>query len=88
MFRVERVATTGLVALVSMPLLTELVSRENGYCYRHGAPNGAVRTSQPCPKGVMGGNENVIFSGRIGRGGPRGDACAAFRRASLHSPSR
>jgi hypothetical protein len=46
MFRVERVATTGLVALVSMPLLTELVSRENGYCYRHGAPNGAVRTSQ------------------------------------------
>jgi hypothetical protein len=38
MFRVERVATTVLAALVSMPRLTELVSRENGY-YRHGAPN-------------------------------------------------
>lgn len=43
MFRIERVATTGLVALVLMPLLTELVSRENRVCYRHGAPNGAVR---------------------------------------------
>ncbi len=39
-FRVERVATTGLVALVAMPLLTELVSRENRVCYRHGAPDG------------------------------------------------
>ena len=55
MFRVERAATARLVALVSMPLLTELVSRENRVCYRHGAPNGAVFASQPCPKGVMGG---------------------------------
>jgi hypothetical protein len=46
MFRVEGEATTELVALVSVPLLTELVSMENGVCYRHGAPNGAVRTSQ------------------------------------------
>jgi len=43
MSRVERVATTGLVALVFMPLLTELGSTENGVGYRHGAPNGAVR---------------------------------------------
>ena len=28
-----------------MPLLTELVSIENGVCYRHGAPHGAVRPS-------------------------------------------
>jgi hypothetical protein len=46
MFRAECAVTTGLVALVSMALLTELVSTENGVCYRHGAANGAVRTSQ------------------------------------------
>jgi hypothetical protein len=46
MYRVECVATTVLVALISMPLLTELVSMEDGFCYRHGAPNGVVRTSQ------------------------------------------
>jgi hypothetical protein len=46
MFRAECAVTAVLVALVSMALLTELVSTENGVCYRHGAPNGAVRTSQ------------------------------------------
>jgi hypothetical protein len=46
MVRDECMATTGLVALVFMPLLTELVSTKNGVCYRHGAPNGAVRTHQ------------------------------------------
>ena len=46
MFRVECVATTVLIASISMPLLTELVSMENGVCYKHGAPNGAVRTGQ------------------------------------------
>ena len=55
MFRVGHVATAVLVALIFMPLLTDFVSRENGFCYIHGAPNGADRTSQPCPKGVMGG---------------------------------
>ena len=31
-----------------MPLLTELVSTEDAVGYRHGAPNGAVRTRSPC----------------------------------------
>jgi hypothetical protein len=43
MSRVERVAATGLVALMSMSLLTELGSTENGVGYRYGAPNGAGR---------------------------------------------
>jgi hypothetical protein len=43
MSRFERVAATGLVALMSVTLLTELDSRENKVGYRHGAPNGAVR---------------------------------------------
>jgi hypothetical protein len=30
------------VAIISMPLLTELVSTEDAIRYRHGAPNGAV----------------------------------------------
>jgi len=42
MFRVKCVATTAFAAFISMPLLTELVSSEDGFCYRHGAPNGAV----------------------------------------------
>jgi hypothetical protein len=46
MFRIECMARMVLVALVCMPLLTELVSREKGVCYRHGAPNGAFLTSQ------------------------------------------
>ena len=43
---VQRVTTTVFVAFMSMPLLTELVSSEEGSCYRHGAPNGAVPQSQ------------------------------------------
>jgi hypothetical protein len=42
MFRVKCVVTTVFVAFISMPFLTELVSNEDGFCYRHGAPNGAV----------------------------------------------
>jgi hypothetical protein len=42
MFRDKCVVTTVVVAFISMPLLTELVSSEDGFCYRHGAPNGAV----------------------------------------------
>jgi len=42
MFRVKCVATAVFVAFISMPLLTELVSSEGGFCYRHGAPDGAV----------------------------------------------
>jgi hypothetical protein len=37
----------GLVALLSMPLLTEPGSNENGFCYRHGAPDGAVMKAAP-----------------------------------------
>ena len=46
MFGVERAATAVLVALISMPLLTELVSPEDAVCYKHGAPSGAVRRAQ------------------------------------------
>ena len=46
MFQVEGVAKRVVVAIISMPLLTELVSCENSFCYRHGAPNGAVFPSQ------------------------------------------
>ena len=42
MFRVKCVATAVFVGFIPMPLLTELVSSEDGFCYRHGAPNGAV----------------------------------------------
>jgi hypothetical protein len=47
MFVVQCVAVTVFVAFTSMPLLTELVSSEDGFCYRHGAPNGAVRKPAP-----------------------------------------
>ena len=50
MFRVECVVTAVSVASVFMPLLTELVSIENGVCYRHGAPNGAVKALIECDK--------------------------------------
>ena len=43
MFQVECVAETMPVAFISMPLLTELVSMEDGFCYKRGAPNGAWR---------------------------------------------
>jgi hypothetical protein len=46
MFQAECLVTAVLVALVIMGLLTELVSTKNGVCYRPGALNGAVRTSQ------------------------------------------
>jgi hypothetical protein len=46
MARVECVTAQGFVASISMPLLTELVSINDGFCYRHGAPNGAVPTRQ------------------------------------------
>jgi hypothetical protein len=48
MFEVQCVAKTVFVAFLSMPLLTELVSSEDGFCYRHGAPNGASSPSQHC----------------------------------------
>ena len=44
--RVEFVAMPGFLALISMPLPTELVSTEDGFCYRHDAPNGAIPTGQ------------------------------------------
>jgi hypothetical protein len=46
MFEVQCVAKTVFVTFLSMPLLTELVSSEDGFCYRHGAPNGALPPSQ------------------------------------------
>ena len=48
MVQVECVATKGYVAFISMPLPTELVSIEDGFCYKHGAPKGAVSTRQQC----------------------------------------
>ena len=42
MVRVECAATQGFLTFLSMPLLTELVSSEDGCCYRHDAPDGAV----------------------------------------------
>jgi hypothetical protein len=42
MFLVKCVATTVFVGSISMLLLTELVSSEDGFCYRHDAPGGAV----------------------------------------------
>jgi hypothetical protein len=42
MLSVKCVVTAESVAFISMPLLTELVSSEDGFCYRHGAPDGAV----------------------------------------------
>ena len=32
------------MVITFMPLLTELVLREDGFCYKHGAPNGAIVT--------------------------------------------
>lgn len=45
MYVVQCVTRTTFVAFRSMPLLTELVSSKDGFCYRHGAPNGAVAPS-------------------------------------------
>ncbi len=39
---VQSATTTVFVAFMSMPLLTELVSSEDDFCYRHDAPNEAV----------------------------------------------
>ena len=36
MFEVQCVATTVFVAFIAMPFLTELVSSEDGFCYRQG----------------------------------------------------
>jgi hypothetical protein len=48
MFEVQCVAKTVFVVFLSMPLLTELVSSEDGFCYRHGAPHRALSPSQHC----------------------------------------
>ena len=40
MFRVKCVAATVFEAFSSMPLLMELISSKDGFCYRHDAPNG------------------------------------------------
>ncbi len=47
MVLVQRAGMTVLVRFMAMPLLTELVSSEGGFCYRHGAPNGAFFSSAP-----------------------------------------
>jgi hypothetical protein len=41
MFEIQSVAPAVFRARIALPLLTELVSTENGFCYRHGAPGGA-----------------------------------------------
>jgi hypothetical protein len=55
MFRLKGVAKTVLVAIISMPLLTELVVCEDDFCFRHGAPSGAFLTLRHGipPKTVM-----------------------------------
>jgi hypothetical protein len=51
---VQCVTGKAFVPLITMPLLTELVSGENGFCYRHGAPNGALPPSpHPIPPGTL-----------------------------------
>jgi hypothetical protein len=50
MFLDQGTATTMCVALIAMPLLTELASSNHGFCYIHGAPDGAVTPGQhPIP---------------------------------------
>jgi hypothetical protein len=46
MFVVQGMATTVCAALIAMPLRTELDSSKDGFCYRHGAPIGAVPSGQ------------------------------------------
>ena len=46
MFEVQCLSTAVLAAFISMSLLTELISSEDGSYYAHGAPNGAVFPSQ------------------------------------------
>jgi hypothetical protein len=48
MARIEGVTAPRFAMFSSMPLLTELVSINDGYGYRPGAPNGAVATRQHC----------------------------------------
>ena len=43
---VQCLTRTVFVVLMSMPLQPELAFSKDGFCYRHDAPNGAVRPSQ------------------------------------------
>jgi hypothetical protein len=65
MFVVQCVAMTVFVAFISMPLLTELVSSEDGFCYRHGAPNGAVRKPAPPILLRTAENQNLDLTGEV-----------------------
>jgi len=68
---VQCAATTVFVAFISMPLLTELVFREDGFCYKHGAPNGALSrrldiTAVPEPVNVALGTIGFWLNGGQG----------------------
>jgi hypothetical protein len=41
MFGIQRLAAAVFRVFISMPRLTELVSTEDGFCYKHAAPDGA-----------------------------------------------
>jgi hypothetical protein len=43
MLRAQNKGTAAFTVFCRMPLLTELGSRKDGFCYKHGAPSGAVR---------------------------------------------
>ena len=49
MFGVPCAAAAALTVLLAMPLLTELVSTRAGFCYKHGAPNGAELVGREVP---------------------------------------
>jgi hypothetical protein len=42
MLRAQNKVTAAFTVFCRMPLLTELGSRKDGFCYKHGAPSGAV----------------------------------------------
>jgi hypothetical protein len=49
MFLDQGTATTVRAALIAIPLLTELASRNHGFCYMHDAPN-VKAVYPPCPR--------------------------------------
>jgi hypothetical protein len=72
MARVEGVTAPRFAMFVSMPLLKELVSINDGYGYRHGSPNGAVATRQQGNPPETGKNREL--------------ACKSNARSRLHDP--
>jgi len=75
MFVVHCAATTVKVTSGSMPLLAELVSGREGFCYKHGAPSGAL-----LPKPAAHSTENSEESrGRLPPSWLQGPVFPVFR---------